>query len=74
MHVAKIFKNGHSQAVRLPKMYRIEGAEVSITKIGTTIMLQPLYASWMEIYKQMVAIPDFMDDREDLPPQAREEL
>jgi len=39
---AKIFKNGRSQAVRLPKDFRIKGTEVSIRKEGEKIILEPL--------------------------------
>ena len=37
--MAKVFKNGRSQAVRLPKEYRVEGDEVYIEKIGHSIVL-----------------------------------
>lgn len=40
--IAKIFKNGQSQAVRLPKAFRFKGAEVKITKEGDKIILEPL--------------------------------
>jgi antitoxin VapB len=39
---AKIFKNGRSQAVRLPKEFRLEGTEVKISKQGNKIILEPL--------------------------------
>ena len=42
MDTAKIFKNGKSQAVRLPKKYRFdEGEEVMIKKIGEIVYLCP---------------------------------
>ena len=41
METAKIFKNGESQAVRLPKAYRFRGEEVLITKIGDAVILLP---------------------------------
>jgi len=41
MQTAKIFKNGNSQAVRLPKEFRVEGDEVVIKKMGDTILLMP---------------------------------
>jgi antitoxin VapB len=40
--IAKIFKNGRSQAVRLPKQFRFMGKEVRITKIGEKMILEPL--------------------------------
>ncbi len=36
---AKVFKNGRSQAIRLPKEYRVEGSEVYIEKIGDSILI-----------------------------------
>jgi len=43
MEVAKLFTNGKSQAVRLPKKYRLEGSEVYIKRIGNTVVLIPKY-------------------------------
>ena len=39
---AKIFKNGRSQAVRLPKEFRLKGAEVKIRKEGEKVILEPI--------------------------------
>lgn len=39
---AKLFKNGQSQAVRLPKAFRFEGSEVKIRKEGNKVILEPL--------------------------------
>ena len=39
---AKLFKNGRSQAVRLPKAFRFRGKEVKITKEGEKVVLEPL--------------------------------
>lgn len=69
MHQAKIFKNGHSQAVRLPKDFRFKCSEVTITRLGIGILQQPLQKSWMDLYEQMTAIPDFMNERDDAPAQ-----
>lgn len=41
MMTAKIFKNGRSQAVRLPKEYRFSDDEVVVNKIGDVILLMP---------------------------------
>lgn len=46
MEVAKLFANGQSQAVRLPKEYRFEGNEVYIKKVGNTVMLFPKEQAW----------------------------
>jgi antitoxin VapB len=41
MQTAKIFNNGNSQAVRIPKEYRFDNKEVAIKKIGSAIVLFP---------------------------------
>jgi len=46
MKTAKLFKNGQSQAVRLPKEFRMKGSEVYIKKQGETIVLLPKEKSW----------------------------
>lgn len=42
---AKLFKNGRSQAVRLPKEFRFKGSEVKIRKEGNRIILEPMETS-----------------------------
>lgn len=42
MATAKLFRNGRSQAVRLPKAFRFEGEEVSIRREGKRVILEPL--------------------------------
>ena len=42
---AKLFKNGQSQAVRLPKALRFKGSEVKIRKEGEKVILEPLERS-----------------------------
>ena len=41
METTKVFKSGNSQAVRLPKEYRLYGDEVGIKKVGRSIILFP---------------------------------
>jgi len=40
--VAKIFKHGRSQAVRLPKEFRLEGDEVRVRRFGRGVLLEPI--------------------------------
>jgi len=40
--IAKVFENGRSQAVRLPKAFRFKGKEVKIGKEGDKVILEPL--------------------------------
>lgn len=53
MMTAKIFENGRSQAVRLPKEFRFSSDEVMINKIGDVVMLIPKTAKW-ESFRQAV--------------------
>lgn len=43
---AKLFWSGRSQAVRLPKEFRMEGAEVRIRKQGAAVILEPVASDW----------------------------
>ncbi len=40
--IAKVFMNGRSQAVRLPKQFRFEGDEVTVERQGKGLSLQPM--------------------------------
>lgn len=39
---AKLFRHGRSQAVRLPKEFRMPGSEVRVSKIGDKVILEPI--------------------------------
>ena len=43
---AKVFKNGASQAVRLPKEFRFDCDEICIKRIGSAVLLFPREAAW----------------------------
>ena len=43
---AKLFWSGRSQAVRLPKEFRMEGDEVRICKRGAAVILEPIASDW----------------------------
>lgn len=72
--VAKIFKNGRSQAIRLPKDFRLPGRIASVSHLGNAVLLQPISETWLDVYNAMSGLETFMEDREDLPAQEREEL
>ena len=73
--IAKVFKNGRSQAVRLPKEFRFEDDEVLIRKKGNDVILSPLPKSWDAFFKETpLPSEDFMSTREDLPNQVREDM
>ncbi|HUK23049.1 MAG TPA: type II toxin-antitoxin system VapB family antitoxin [Terriglobales bacterium] len=75
-HTAKLFRNGRSQAVRLPAEYRFEGAEVYVRRDPATgdVILSRKPNSWDDFFELLktVDIPeDFLSDIPDLPPQKR---
>jgi antitoxin VapB len=63
---AKLFANGQSQAVRLPKEFRFEGNEVYIKKIGNAVILFPKGKAW-DMFKDGLAgfSDDFMEGGRD---------
>jgi antitoxin VapB len=46
MHTARLFLNGRSQAVRLPKEFRFDEDEVLIKRVGDTVVLLPKSKAW----------------------------
>lgn len=75
MNTAKIFINGRSQAIRLPKEYRFKGDEVYINKIDDIVVIMPKnkkMASLMNIINKFT--DDFMDERNQPAVQAREKF
>ncbi len=46
METAKVFWSGRSQAVRLPKRFRLDGREVRISRRGHAIVLEPIPETW----------------------------
>jgi antitoxin VapB len=64
MVTAKLFKNGQSQAVRLPKEFRFEGQEVYIRRIGRSVLLVPKDDPWREMADSLEKFSDdFMGER-----------
>ncbi len=65
METAKLFVNGRSQAVRLPKAFRFEGKEVYIKRVAEGVLLIPKDRSLWDIWKQNLMKYDepFMTDR-----------
>ena len=74
---AKLFRNGRSQAVRLPAEYRFEGSEVFLRRDAATgdVILSRRPESWQDFFESTKsgAVPeDFMADRKDGTPQKRD--
>jgi antitoxin VapB len=61
---AKIFQNGQSQAVRLPKEFRFNDTEVFIKKSGNVVSLIPRTDSWDTLWGSLKKFSsDFMSER-----------
>jgi len=64
MKTAKIFQNGQSQAVRLPKEFRFEDSEVFIKKSGNVVQLIPQSDSWNSLFGSLKKFSrEFMSER-----------
>lgn len=64
MKIAKIFENGRSQAVRLPKEYMFNAKEVNVNKIGDAIILFPADSKWNSLLESLdLFTDDFMEKR-----------
>ena len=59
MMTAKVFENGRSQAVRLPKECRFNTDEVAVNRIGDIVLLMPKTNKWSSF---MQAVDMFSDD------------
>ena len=64
MKTAKLFRNGDSQAVRLPKEFRFDGTEVLIKRVGNAVVLLPRTHSLDSLIASLEKFPnDFMAER-----------
>ncbi|MCE2434192.1 MAG: antitoxin [Candidatus Latescibacteria bacterium] len=64
MKTAKLFANGRSQAVRLPKEFRFEGSEVYIRRLGKMVVLLPRDDPWAPLIESLdMFSDDFMAER-----------
>lgn len=75
MDTAKVFVNGRSQAVRLPKEYRFDESDVFIKKIDDVVMLIPRDKVWKTFKNSFSKFSnDLLLEREDELPQGRDNL
>lgn len=75
MKTAKLFQNGQSQAVRLPKDFRFDGDEVIIKRSGNAVVLIPANHSWDVLAGSLDKFSaDFMIERNQPEQQTREDL
>ena len=74
--VAKLFRNGRSQAVRLPREFRFEGDRVRVRRVSGGVLLEPFVADpdkWFEELDQWADVP-FMENGRKQPRTPRREI
>ncbi|MDD8025319.1 MAG: type II toxin-antitoxin system VapB family antitoxin [Acidobacteriota bacterium] len=65
MKTAKLFPNGQSQAVRLPKEFRFEGEFVFVKKSGNAVVLLPANSAWESLIQSLDKFSgDFLSEKE----------
>ena len=75
MQTARLFKNGRSQAVRLPKECRFSGKDVFVHKLEGAVMLVARDDPWASLLSSLERFSeDFMADRNQPPVQVRKGL
>lgn len=75
MSVAKVFKTGGSQAIRIPKKYEIDADEVVINPLGDKLVITPRKnTKWIDLYHELKNLPkgDKIGEIEELPQQERD--
>ena len=58
MATAKVFKSGNSQAVRLPKQFRLKSKEVEISRRGDEIVLREKSGTMVRAFELLAALPE----------------
>jgi antitoxin VapB len=67
---ARLFQNGRSQAVRLPREFRFEGDRVRVRRVGRGVLVEPIFkdaAGWFAALDQLATEP-FMSEGRNQPP------
>lgn len=76
---AKIFMHGRSQAVRLPKEFRLPGKEVRVSREGNRVILEPLeetfdVEAWFKSLDEFRDIPFLPEGRPEQPPMPEDDI
>jgi antitoxin VapB len=76
MAIARVFKSGNSQAVKLPKEFCIRAKELEVFRRGDEIVLREPSKGLARAFHILAGLPDdvFAQERNDTPPQKREAL
>jgi antitoxin VapB len=75
--IAKIFKHGRSQAVRLPLAFRLPGDRVRVRRVGSGILLEPIVTDldrWFAELDRFAEVPFMEDGRREPPMPGAEDL
>ena len=73
METARLFINGKSQAVRLPKAFRFQGDRVYVHRVVAGVLLLPVAEGWDSLIASLdLFSEDFLADRSQPPEQVRE--
>jgi antitoxin VapB len=64
---AAVFQSGNSQAIRLPKSFRVNSSRVILRKVGNDIVISEKIATMKEFLDALPIIPDWPDSHEDGP-------
>jgi antitoxin VapB len=73
MSTARVFRSGNSQAVRLPKKFRLQSKEVEIFRRGDEIILREKHGTMVRAFELLASLPDDLGtlNREKDQPQNR---
>jgi antitoxin VapB len=76
MATARVFRSGNSQAVRLPKKFRLKTKEVEISRRGDEIVLREKTGAMVRAFDLLAGLPDdlALEGREKDRPQKRKRL
>jgi antitoxin VapB len=75
MQTARLFMNGRSQAVRLPKECRFHGKDVYVHKLQGAVLLIPMDDPWASLVGSLEHFStDFMAERNQPPARRRKAL
>jgi antitoxin VapB len=75
METAKVFDSGNSQAIRIPKKYKLKGKEAYITKVGDALVILPMKQKWNTLIASLNKFSDdFMNERTQLELESREDI
>jgi antitoxin VapB len=73
--IAKLFKNGRSQAVRLPREFRFDGDRVRVRRFGRGVLVEPIFTNvsdWFAELDRLATEPFMPEGRQQPPAQVRD--